>query len=463
MKIKILIITLITLIFLILLSIRVDAASTSLIINELMPNPKGSDTSYEWIEIRNISETVQSTESWYLNNSLLEKIDIKPKDHLIIARNKIELQKLFPDAHIIESKNLNLNNSGGKIILKNNVLEDIVEYPQSIEDQSFERVNECSNLFRLNTLGNTLGKENINYRSCLETQYPLHISINNAEFEDIRSAFEDERIEIKIEGYPKIKWYLDNIEQSTIEGKNLTFNSLSRGEHILKAEILADEFVEIEYTLTIYPRYKINEVMVNPDGADSGKEWIEVFDLRDNIHLEDWKICNKTDCDQLELFGKNFVIINPTFTLTNTTDNILLIAPNGKISDEMGYADANEDTSFSRTIDGKGGWSQDYEITKGQSNKPKITKKHSSKKTTIKSVPIKKTKDKPIIKYNSIGRYNSQHNLNMGFKNIPMTNENEIKENSLFVGIGILTAFGSITMRNNQAYLRLFRSRDVLS
>lgn len=157
-----------------------------IIISEIMPNPKGDDNLYEWIEIENTSNTIIDLNKWTINDKNLSET-INPNSFLILCRNKIEFEKKY-NINCLEIK-FSLTNSKGELILKNidNQYIDNFNYESSKEDISFEKlIGECNKIdYSLN--GNSLNLKN---NSC-ENNNLNNITDNN---------FSEEIINISIIG-----------------------------------------------------------------------------------------------------------------------------------------------------------------------------------------------------------------------------------------------------------------------
>jgi len=67
------------------------SAEEKIVINEVMPNPSGSDKNREWIELYNLGEKERNLFNWQIKNSsqkrylIKEKIKIPPQDYLVIS------------------------------------------------------------------------------------------------------------------------------------------------------------------------------------------------------------------------------------------------------------------------------------------------------------------------------------------------------------------------------------------
>ncbi len=104
--------------------------SEFIFINELLPNPSGSDTTDEWIELINEGEKTIQLFGWSITDEnrtyTLEDTSIAPEEHLIIE--------------VTESR-ISLNNNGDRLYLIDPFDKIIqgVEYDTAKEDQSWSR------------------------------------------------------------------------------------------------------------------------------------------------------------------------------------------------------------------------------------------------------------------------------------------------------------------------------------
>ncbi len=151
-------------------AVNAQANPQSILINEIMPNPIGLDSDYEWIELLNISEEEIDLGGFSLNeNEITESIVLNPGEYFVIARNIESLGERYDleDTKIYEL-NFSLKNSGDLIKLldrEGNII-DTVEYFNSNEGKSLERqgfINDgCRELVQ-NSEGNTIGAVNENF------------------------------------------------------------------------------------------------------------------------------------------------------------------------------------------------------------------------------------------------------------------------------------------------------------
>ncbi len=93
---------------------------------------------------------------------------------------------------------------------------------------------------------------------------------------------------------------------------------------------------------------KISEVFPNPKGSDSGKEWLELYNISDNtVTLDDWRIKvdkKETIIEDLTIGAKKHLSIN--LSLKNSPAEILLINNNSQVLDRINYEDVKENLSY---------------------------------------------------------------------------------------------------------------------
>src|SRR3989338_5469835 len=76
----------------------------------------------------------------------------------------------------------------------------------------------------------------------------------------------------------------------------------------------------------------INEVESNPEGTDSGNEWVEIYNEGSPINLSGWYVQNKDNKNFtfpgvfIEEEGFYVLEFNVSFGLTNPGDNVSLYA-----------------------------------------------------------------------------------------------------------------------------------------
>lgn len=131
-----------------------------LLITELMPNPVGSDTAGEWIELTYSGPEPTSLSNWYLNGAQLPEILIEPNSILILARDVSAIQLLVDDSIPVVGFSFSLNNSGGSLDLGGDTgVIQTFSYDQSHEGKSFELLSGDCDLIQESS-SNTIGQQN---------------------------------------------------------------------------------------------------------------------------------------------------------------------------------------------------------------------------------------------------------------------------------------------------------------
>ena len=109
--------------------------SDEIIISEILPNPEGSDTETEWIEIQNLSDQTINLGNWSLDDSEKGSVPYVFSDQTTIpAQSYLLIPRL-------QSK-ISLNNSNDQVRLFDfeNTLIDEIEYNKAPEELSYARV-----------------------------------------------------------------------------------------------------------------------------------------------------------------------------------------------------------------------------------------------------------------------------------------------------------------------------------
>lgn len=129
-----------------------------LVINEIMPNPIGDDTKYEWIELKNVSKETVNLKDWMLNGNNLLDYEIAPDEIVLLVRDETSFDEQFTKL----KTSINLINSGGTLTLsKIDGSKDFnFTYTQSIEGRSFEKMSGKCNTISIHPVSDTMGLNN---------------------------------------------------------------------------------------------------------------------------------------------------------------------------------------------------------------------------------------------------------------------------------------------------------------
>ena len=114
-------------------------------------------------------------------------------------------------------------------------------------------------------------------------------------------------------------------------------------------------------------KIKFSEVMPNPKGSDSTKEWIELFN-NDNkdINLKNWKITNSKSTFKIKndtiIKSHDYLILENKslkISLKNSNEKLQLVDYQGKIMDSLEYQNSIEGKSYSRILEQKWIWGEE--------------------------------------------------------------------------------------------------------
>jgi len=129
----------------------------------------------------------------------------------------------------------------------------------------------------------------------------------------------------------------------------------------------------------------LNEVELNPEGLDSGNEWIEILNLSDEVvDLAGWSVSYTyrgpgtlpiTDGSRLLAPGERIIYVYPGLALRNADATVIrLIDPAGLVVDETSPLEdtADDETTWQRFPDGGDPWFPDLWLflpaTRGRTN-----------------------------------------------------------------------------------------------
>lgn len=261
----------------------------NVIVNELMPNPIGADSEYEWIELYNTTSSKVDLENWRLQGQLLSG-EIEPHTYFIVARDEIALEIGYPNLDFYES-NISLKNSGDTILLQNAQQEtiDSFTYESAEEGKSFERIgvpgyaDSCDEIM-IHGLDSSIGQINSNI---VENCFPEVSVINDVEISNIQFSFDgaDYYDTVYSYGYTELQIRFDiNVDEDQIEsfhfynyvgeelGKPLELDNYYNKSINVEVKLIDGSIITAESNdIYIYPELRITEVFI---GEES---WIELY------------------------------------------------------------------------------------------------------------------------------------------------------------------------------------------
>ncbi|MFZ5363880.1 MAG: lamin tail domain-containing protein [Patescibacteria group bacterium] len=376
------------------------AYSHDIIVNEILPNPKGDDSDGEFIELKNIGTTSIDLTGWKIGDASSKRYTVKASDFTSITLKPKEFFVLYR-----KITNIALNNSGtesAKIFSPDGALIHSVEYSGTAEEeQSFSR-GEGTDYFWTTTP--TPGKENIITR---ENQIPTAVisapseaeigEIINFDGSDSTDPDGDELI---------FSWSFGDSTEAADANVAHTYSRPGKYKIILNAKDAtgatdtAEQYILItdqkNENGTIPPAEQlifINEILPNPEGSDD-TEWIEIKSIDiEPLDLSGWKLDDDEDGsrpykipDGTIISPGQFLIFKKSETklaFNNTFDAARLLDLDGEIFFETSYDEVPEGASWARDESGNFEWTT--HLTPGEENIFEFKEKATAKKLTFSS------------------------------------------------------------------------------
>lgn len=284
--------------------------SDEIYITEVLPNPSGEESTDEFIELYNSSNTTVDLTGWELSDSISRNYTISGS---ISAGQYVTFYR--------EVSGVALNNSGDSIELyqPDGTLLDVVEYADSAEEDVSYALADDDEWYWTTTM--TPGRSNT-------------ITGITDGTEDSESSEEDEDTK--------------NTDDINDEEDNLQGYDFS--DHI-----------------------ELSEVLPDPEGSDVTDEWIELHNTGSTaVDLYGWQVADPskvyTISESTELSSNGYLVlsvIDTGISLNNSGDTITLYDPAGDVMDEISYTDSETGYSYARV---SGSWNWTSSLTPGESN-----------------------------------------------------------------------------------------------
>jgi len=355
-------------------------SSSKIKINEIMPNPTGSDSDDEFIELKNEgSETVNLT-GWFLGDSTSSKYkitqgSIKPNGFIVFKRSMTGIA---------------LNNTGGdevKLYSSSGSLVDSVKYSSSAgEDESYSRQDDGGWAW---TIKITPGQLNIIAGKSVAPIISIDVDTEVAVGEPVvfdasdtidpdgeNMVFEWNFADGDFDEGLLVEHVFANEGIFTVKLK-VTDNS----KNIVEKQVIitvknALDFVGGYFAVSDISKIKISEFIPNPVGSDT-TEFVELFNSGDEeIDLSGIKLDDEEGGSRAYTFsggtvvgaGEYFVIgrQDSKLALNNTSDSVRLLYPDGTILQEVRYDDVLEGASYIQ--DENENWIWTSFVTAGKEN-----------------------------------------------------------------------------------------------
>ena len=376
---------------------------TNVIINEVFPNPKGSDSEDEFIELFNNGQETIDLKDWKLSDSTTKKYTIKqgilkPSDYLVFKRSMTGIA---------------LNNTGGdevKLYSPNGSVVDQASYPGSAsEEQSYVRNEDATWVWSSKV---TAGTKNIvegkSAAPIIAIDADTEIAVNQwANFDASDTVSPDGK---------KLSFNWDFGDGSDDEGANVEHKFLKEGVYSVRLKVddgtnnsekelvvtvkLNSDFVGGYNGTNDVSVLNISEILPNPVGSDT-TEFVELFNPTDeDLDISGLKLDDEEGGSKAYTFPDNTIILaheykvfgrqDTKLALNNTSDSVRILYPDGTIIQEIRFDDVVEGVSYVR--DSEGTWLWTSNITPGAENfvaiipEVKGTKIIKGKSNSVKSV-----------------------------------------------------------------------------
>lgn len=378
--------------------------SAKIVINEVVPNPTGSDSEDEWIELKNLGSETVSLVDWSLGDATSKKYKIKQGS--LKSGGFIVFKRLMTG--------IALNNTGGdevKLYGPSGILLDNIKYSSSAgEAESYARREDGSWDWTIKT---TPGKKNILEGKSAAPKVSIDVDTEVAEGEPVLFDASDTT---DPEG-EAMSFAWDFGDGESDEGDVVEHRFLEKGIFTVKLTVVdsAGNEAESKVIITVKNRFEfsggyfendevskieITEFIPNPEGSDT-TEFIELFNPTDeDIDLSDFKLDDEEGgsrgyglpagtiipAGEYVVFGRQ----DTKLALNNTNDSVRLLFPDGTVLQEVKYDDVVEGSSYVQNNDDMWVWTGTP--TPGKENIVSAPKLTSAKVSARKSKRVK-----PII------------------------------------------------------------------
>lgn len=348
-------------------------------ISEVYPNPPGSDTEDEFIELKNVGKETINLTGWKLGDSSAKRYTI--------AQGSVS-----PGSYIVFKRSMTgiaLNNTGGdevKLYAPSGALIDSVHYPGSAsEDLSYVRREDGSWVW---TTQITSGKQNIvegkSVAPIITIETETEVAVNEWVTFDASDSTDPDGAALTF------SWdFGDGAAEDgslvqhkfSVEGVYSVVLKVSNGSKESKKSVsltvkLASDFVGGYAGVSDVTRILISEILPNPEGSDT-TEFIELFNPSDAdidvsfIKLDDEEGGSRAYtipegtlilAGEYKVFGRQ----DSKLALNNTSDSVRVLYPDGTVISEVRFDDVVEGASYVRNDEGIWVWTT--ETTPGSAN-----------------------------------------------------------------------------------------------
>ncbi|MFA5359595.1 MAG: lamin tail domain-containing protein [Patescibacteria group bacterium] len=381
--------------------------SSDILISEILPNPTGDDTKLEFIEIYNAGKREVNLTGWSLSNE---------------DNKKINLEKIATSTIIKAGEYLAFFRPKTKIVLHNDqeqvkLFQPLVDKPFITVDYKNVKEGWSYNIVDYKIKGEWVWSETItpgainifktiNHAPEVEFNMPAEVLVGTPVIFDSSDTIDQDDDKLKF------SWDFGDGFKNSLANAEHTY--LKAGVYKAKLEVsdgqatsTKEKSIKVVNTITELNVDKeilaltqgegniiINEIFPNPEGADTGKEWVEFKNQSsDKINLLNWRIENgngKYKFNEAQIIepGAFYVLDNVKSKLAfkNADDVISLYNDNNELIDRVEYSGAIQDEAYALGVNNKWFWTT--KLTPDQENVISLADSEAVKQNQVLGVKI---------------------------------------------------------------------------
>lgn len=373
--------------------------SADIALNEIFPNPEGSDTEKEFIELINKGTIVVDLSGWQLADA---------KSSFLLDGEKIAAGGIL--ALDRSTTALALNNSGGETVTLKGPLSDVkdtVTYTSAPEAQSYHDISGTWSW----TEDVSQGLPNVPFENtppeAVMTVSKTVVRVGETIEIDASDSSDADDDALTYEWQIGSQMFDDVAEEVVLEEAGLMDITLTVSDAYGDSDTAQETVEVVGYDLS--RDLLISEVLPNPFDSDDA-EWIEIYNGGSvAVDLYGWTLTDKTtsylfDSEEI-LKAKSYLLIKREtsgIALNNTGEEIFLIDPEEKIINGVELPKAIEGQSFARKA-GTQNWAWTTTPTPGKENiltqaEDEDDEEEQVEEKTTEKKPPSKTATTPAVK-----------------------------------------------------------------
>ncbi|MEI7579506.1 MAG: lamin tail domain-containing protein [bacterium] len=238
---------------------QAETANT-LMITEIMPNPTGTDTDYEWVELTNFSSSSLNLKDYNFLSITLPDYSLLPGARVILVHNINLVLTKYGQANLLVVS-YSLNNSGADLTLENKLSGAVQHfvYSSTSEEKSWELLSGDCGQIKENTSSHTYNQTNT---SCTAPTAPITPTSIISVTPTLIPVQQTGKLFIKqVEPDPvdnQEKLQIQNVDNIAINIFNWSITDKSGKSY----KITLDQLIQPEEMITIIP----SSISLNNDG-----------------------------------------------------------------------------------------------------------------------------------------------------------------------------------------------------